>query len=114
KTGNMRKLFLIPLFFAPLLMQAQTDTTAKLKDAAQQWAVFNASNQTDTSMIASMQADYNSVLGTDSLNATANQGLGDIYNSLAYYWANLAQPLESSNPTLYATYITKADNYTAL
>ncbi len=99
------------LFFAPLLLVAQTDTTAKLKDAQLQWAAFNAAAGNDTSMITAMQADYSAVLVVDSLNKSANQGIGDLYNSMANYWVNLAQPIQISNPSLYNTYMNRANNY---
>jgi hypothetical protein len=106
----MKKLMLCLLFFAPLLLVAQTDTTAKLKDAQLQWAAFNAGGN-DTSMIAALYADYGYVLAADSLNKSANQGIGDLYNSMANYWVNLAQPIQVSNPSLYNTYMNRANNY---
>lgn len=110
----MKKLIICLLFFAPLLMKAQTDTTAKLKDAQQQWAAFNTAGGNDTSMMAAMQADYGAVLAVDSLNKSANQGIGDLFNSMATYWVNLAQPIETSNPSLYTTYMNRANNYSGI
>jgi hypothetical protein len=108
-----KKLFLLPiLLFFGFTVMAQTDTTAKLQDAHIQWVQYNSSG--DTAVFAQIQSDYSGILVSDSTNAAANKGLGDVYNSLADYWMNLAMPLETSNPSLYAAYINKSNNYHAL
>ena len=112
----MKRKYVILLAFIAVafVSKAQTDTTAKLQDAHNQWLVFNSTGQSDTTVFTAMAADYNSVLGTDTLNASANNGMADIYGSLSNYWYNLAMPLQSSNPSLYNTYIQQSNTYSAL
>jgi hypothetical protein len=105
---------MLALLAIAFISKAQTDTTAKLQDAQNLWATYNNGDPNDTTVFSALSADYTSVLGTDSLNARANQGLGDIYNMFAGYWQNKAQPLQSSNPGLYNTYIQQSNNYNAL
>jgi hypothetical protein len=93
-------------------VMAQADTTAKLQDAHIQWVQYNSSG--DTTVFAQIQSDYSGILATDSTNAAANKGLGDVYNSLADYWQNIAMPLEITNPSLYTTYINRSNSYHAL
>jgi|SRR6185312_2673348 len=110
----MKKIILSLLFFVPLLMQAQTDTTAKLQDARTKLNAFTNGNQTDTSVVPSIEADLASVLAVDSNNASAQQGLATTYNGMAAYWNNTAQPFQASNPALYNTYMQTANNYISI
>jgi hypothetical protein len=96
------------------ISKAQTDTAAKLKDAQAQWVTYNNSGQSDTTVFAAMLSDYSAVLAVDNSNAKANIGLGDMYNSIANYWFNQAQPIENSNPSQYNTYMQQSNAYSAL
>jgi hypothetical protein len=110
-----KKLFLLcTILFIGCCAMAQTDTAAKLKDAQAQWVIFNNSGQSDTTVFSVMLSDYSQVLSVDSSNAKANIGIGDMYTSIANYWFNQAQPLQSSNPTQYNTYMQQSNTYIAL
>jgi hypothetical protein len=108
-----KKMFIFcTLLLAAGYAMAQTDTTAKLQDAHIQWVQYNSSG--DTTVFAQIQSDYSGILVSDSTNAAANKGMGDVYNSLADYWMNLAMPLETTNLSLYTTYINRSNSYHAL
>ena len=110
----MKKLTLLLFVLLAITFSVKAQTTNKLADAQNLWAQYNAGSPADTSLFAQMHSDYSTVLSSDSTNAPANLGLGDLFNTLANYWTNMAAPLETSNPTLFSTYSAKADNYTAL